>query len=513
MKEDLKSSLLNLQGLEFIYEKSLFPELEYIFRHVLTQEVAYNSLLLKRRKEIHEKIGKAIEEIYPDRLEEFYEMLAFHYSRSENAAQSCHYLKLAGDKAVGNFAMWEAYRSYSEAIETARGRPGTRDDKSTLLDILLAVAFPLLILGCPQGSLELFEEGERLAQELGDRKAWAWFHSRIGVYYCAVGGDPVKGREYIETALGDAELTQEVAIIVPTMLDLVASYALEGQFMRISELAPKVIDLMEQSHTEKEGFGRTSQPYSVLSAYYGLALGATGNFEEGARALEKAQSFARGMKNLHSLAMVEMLYGIFHQLMGDWQNSVKQLRASAEHMETGQVAVFLGLVKGWYGIGALMMGEPETAIDHLQEGLGILADHGLPFFRGSLHALLSEAHLALGDPQTARSHAEQGLSLCQENNERYHEAESCIALGRAIGTVGPEHFEEGRDYILQGISILEELHVRPRQAVGLLYLAELQADAGRKDEARENLKKAEGMFQGMGMDYWLGKTQEALATM
>jgi predicted ATPase len=66
MHEELKSSLLNLQGLEFIYEKSLFPELEYIFKHALTQEVAYNSLLLKRRKEIHEKIGRAIEELYPE---------------------------------------------------------------------------------------------------------------------------------------------------------------------------------------------------------------------------------------------------------------------------------------------------------------------------------------------------------------------------------------------------------------------------------------------------------------
>ena len=88
MKEDLKSNLLNLQGLEFIYEKSLFPEVRYIFRHALTQEVAYNSLLLKRRKEIHEKIGRAIEQIYPDRLEEFYEMLALHYGQSENRGKA-----------------------------------------------------------------------------------------------------------------------------------------------------------------------------------------------------------------------------------------------------------------------------------------------------------------------------------------------------------------------------------------------------------------------------------------
>ena len=98
MKEGLKSGLVNLQGLEFIYEKSLFPDLEYIFRHALVQEVAYNSLLTTRRKEIHEKIGQAIESLYAQRLEEFYEMLAYHYSKSENLLKAYKYLKQAAAK-------------------------------------------------------------------------------------------------------------------------------------------------------------------------------------------------------------------------------------------------------------------------------------------------------------------------------------------------------------------------------------------------------------------------------
>jgi predicted ATPase len=93
MKEELKVGLVNLQGLEFIYEKSLFPDLEYIFRHALVQEVAYNSLLINRRKEIHEKIGKAIEQLHPQRLEEFSEMLAYHYSKSGNPDKAYGYLK------------------------------------------------------------------------------------------------------------------------------------------------------------------------------------------------------------------------------------------------------------------------------------------------------------------------------------------------------------------------------------------------------------------------------------
>lgn len=117
MREELKSHLLNLQGLEFIYEKRLFPELEYIFKHALTQEVAYNSLLLKRRKELHEKIGRAIEEIYLERLEEFYEMLAYHYFEGEIWSKALDYLTKAADKAAAAYANQEALGYYARSLE------------------------------------------------------------------------------------------------------------------------------------------------------------------------------------------------------------------------------------------------------------------------------------------------------------------------------------------------------------------------------------------------------------
>ena len=86
----------------------MFPELEYIFKHALTQEVAYNSLLLKRRKELHEKIGEAIEHVYAERLEEYYELLAYHYRQSDNGAKAVEYLDLASQKAAKAHALEDA---------------------------------------------------------------------------------------------------------------------------------------------------------------------------------------------------------------------------------------------------------------------------------------------------------------------------------------------------------------------------------------------------------------------
>jgi class 3 adenylate cyclase/tetratricopeptide (TPR) repeat protein len=117
LRDELKAYLLNLQGLEFIYERSLFPELEYIFKHALTQEVAYNSLLHKRRKEIHGKIGKAIEQIYAERLEEFFEMLAYHFDQGQVWDKAVKYRVRAGLKARHNYSIKAAMDNFNRPKE------------------------------------------------------------------------------------------------------------------------------------------------------------------------------------------------------------------------------------------------------------------------------------------------------------------------------------------------------------------------------------------------------------
>jgi class 3 adenylate cyclase/tetratricopeptide (TPR) repeat protein len=114
--DQLRGHLTNLVGLEILYEKTLFPELEYIFKHALTQEVAYESLLKQRRQAIHGRIAQAVEELYPDRLDEHYELLAHHYERSGNVEKAVHYLLLAGEKSNQRHAVHSASEFFRKAI-------------------------------------------------------------------------------------------------------------------------------------------------------------------------------------------------------------------------------------------------------------------------------------------------------------------------------------------------------------------------------------------------------------
>jgi tetratricopeptide (TPR) repeat protein len=115
--EELRVHLTNLVGLEILYEKALYPELEYIFKNVLTQEVAYESLLKQRRQEIHGRIARAIEELYADRLPEHYELLAHHYGRSGDAEKAIEYLMLAGEKSNQNKAVQTACEFFRQALK------------------------------------------------------------------------------------------------------------------------------------------------------------------------------------------------------------------------------------------------------------------------------------------------------------------------------------------------------------------------------------------------------------
>ena len=178
--------LQELKAIELIYEKSVFPELAYMFKHALTHEVAYNSLLVQRRKELHRLIALAIEELYVERLAEQYEVLAYHFSRGEEWAKALEYLLKAAEKAAQAFATREAITLYDQALEAA-GQLGAAVNTRTLMAIHQAKSDLYFLLSDFERSRA---EGERfltLARRAEDRV-------REGVALAGMGLAAYRGR-------------------------------------------------------------------------------------------------------------------------------------------------------------------------------------------------------------------------------------------------------------------------------------------------------------------------------
>ena len=143
----LRGALTHLQAAEFLYEASLFPDLEYTFKHALTQEVAYGSLLQERRRALHARIVAAIERLYPERLDEQVERLAYHALRGEVWEKALAYCRQAGAKAAARSAHREAVGCFEQALVALQHLPERQDTGEQAIDLRFSLRNALLPLG------------------------------------------------------------------------------------------------------------------------------------------------------------------------------------------------------------------------------------------------------------------------------------------------------------------------------------------------------------------------------
>jgi class 3 adenylate cyclase/tetratricopeptide (TPR) repeat protein len=509
MKEDIKSGLINLQGLEFIYEKSLFPELEYIFKHALTQEVAYNSLLLKRRKEIHEQIGQAIENLYPERLEEFYEMLAYHYSKSNNRTKAYEYLKLSARKALEREALWEAFRLCRDAADTVSQLPETRENKRELVQILMAMTAPMRLLGYPEDSLRYLQQCENAAKEVNDDRTCANILSLMGVYH-STKGNPRLGQEWVENAFREAQKFEDVSLIVSIGYDLILLYLNKGEWASLVDTADKVLPFIAQTHRQRETFERHVIVYPMIRALTGAALAHLGDFPRGEPYLAEALSLATEINHISTIAYIEINYGRYYGLKGDGHACVDHRQKAASLLEQIKSRLWLGTTYAALGYGYYLLGRHAEGIAFIEKGMEVQSRMGTTNWRSCYNLWLSMIYLEMGDTDKANRNAEEALRLAHNDGFKEFEGLAKIVLGRVAAKKRKSRLEEAEQYVLDGIRILQDQGLKPSMSLGYLNLGELYLDVGQTEKALQPLRKAEAMFQGMGMDYWLEKAQARL---
>jgi tetratricopeptide (TPR) repeat protein len=198
--------------------------------------------------------------------------------------------------------------------------------------------------------------------------------------------------------------------------------------------------------------------------------------------------------------------------MGDGKNTLDHFQNSIRYLEEVKWRSVLGIAWSGLGSGYYLINDPETARKHIEKGLKIQSDAGTSWWLSLHFLLLSMVHFDLGDLKTAQNCVEEAVRLSQNNKEKHHEAISRMWWGRLLGK-SEASTGNGEEYILQGMKISDKLKLKPFSAQGYLFLGELYADTDKMEKALEYLKKAEGMFKEMGMDYWLARTQEVLGRM
>src|SRR5215216_391636 len=174
--EDIASHLGTLTYEELVRERAPERELEYIFKHALTQEAAYNMLLIRRRKELHRRAGAVFEQVYAEHLDDFVPALAHHFWLGEDWARAAEYSMRAGDQAMKVYALSEALDRYERACQAFEKSPNEPPER--LADAILAWAPLALKLKLDAAILKLLAHAEQVARDLQDNsrlaRALAW---------------------------------------------------------------------------------------------------------------------------------------------------------------------------------------------------------------------------------------------------------------------------------------------------------------------------------------------------
>jgi tetratricopeptide (TPR) repeat protein len=240
-----------------------------------------------------------------------------------------------------------------------------------------------------------------------------------------------------------------------------------------------------------------------------------GRFEEGKAVLDKGLANALEVSDsrANAIAWVQFMHSWLSYFEGDGDNTVHHAQKGVKGWEEVQFEAGIGLAWSQLGAGYYLLEEYETARNHAEKGLELQKEVGMPIGLPICYWILALIHSALGDLKNAKDCAEEALKLCQEFKYRSVEGWAWMALGSIVGKADPAQINVAEKHIRQGISIHEELKAKAFSAQGYLSLGEVFADAGQRDKAIENLKKAEAMYLEMKVtprSHWLTRTQQAL---
>jgi hypothetical protein len=354
-QDELLTNLSILKDLELIYERGIFPKSTYIFKHALTQEVVYGSILKDRTKKYHEKIAQAMEKMYADRLEEFYPTLAYQYSKTDNHPKAYEYLKLSGIKAFSNYANQESYNFFKEALQSLDQSPDTDENKKEKIKLILLINNPSVLLGYPEGSFEILKTGEELCRELQDHKSLASFYGYISTYY-TLKDMVLEALEFTEPRFVEAIRTKDVNLIAPLSWGLIAIYSQTGDQYKILDQIPEVIDLLETNRKEYEFFDLPFNMYAHLIDNIGLSLASTGSLKEGKTYLEKGSAFAHKINDINMMGESEICYAYYYLTKGEGnlvihhsQNAIKLCEEANNPLLKNMASCALGVGYGLIG--------------------------------------------------------------------------------------------------------------------------------------------------------------------
>jgi tetratricopeptide (TPR) repeat protein len=485
---DLTALLSDLKRWEFLYEEPTAEEPRYLFKHGLTQEAVYQTLLTGRRRTLHTAAGRAFESLFAGRLEDVYDALSYHYSEAGEAEKAVSYLVLFAGQAAGRYAHAEAERALREALAHCERLPEPEADRRRM-ELSLLLAESLLPLARFPETLELFLGERDLLDRLEDPPLAGRYYFWLAHTYSYLGDQEAaetNARLSIEAAQrsGDA-ITEGRAWYV-----LCRDAFWSGRFSEGILHGRQAVALLERS-VDRWWQG---QAYWVAGFHHYVL----GQFGEAFSRMEKAEAVWRALQDPR--LDPSWSTGYFHASLGDHDRGIEECKGG---LERSQDPLNTAAALGFLGYAYLEKGDLPRAAEALEDSVERLRRAGMKQLLGWFSAFLAEARLLSGRPDEARELAREALAVTEEVRFRYGSGMAQRVLGRIARGAGDR--EETEKWLLEALESFRGIEAPFEMARTRLDLA-LAAGAG-SEAAAGQLGEARRLFAELGLPAYVEKAE------
>ncbi len=499
-EDELERMLAALQLGEFVYEQPAFPETEYIFKHALTQEVAYGSLLVERRKELHERTAAQIEALFNSRLEDHYGDLAHHYSCSGNSLKALEYLELAAQQAIERSANAEAINHLTAAVRLLNTLPDSpqRDRQELALQTMLG---PALIATKGNGAPEVgavYKRALQLGRQSGEDARL--FPVLFGLRsFHLIRGELQPAFELAQQLVSLAESVQDSGLLVEAHLAQGNSLFLLGKLIPGLEHTERAISLYDPQthHVHAFIYGLDPGVFCLARAAWFLAV--LGYPDQASKKLGEALALAQKQRHAFSLAVALLNVDAALFLRREWP-AVQQKAEAAIALCTEQgFGSILSQATIQRGYALAQQGQAEEGIALMRGGLDAMLATGSSLFRPLFLCFLAEACLTSGRFEEGLAAVAEAIAIMGKTGERYYEAElhrlkGDLILRRSGVEAEPGVQTEAEECFRKSIEIARQQEARSFELRAVTSLSRLWKQQGKKAEARQMLAEIYGWF-------------------
>jgi class 3 adenylate cyclase/tetratricopeptide (TPR) repeat protein len=525
LKEQLDRHLTGLERLDLIHARSLQPDLEYVFKSALTQEVVYDGLLKKERQVIHERIAEVIEGLFRDRLPEFYETLAFHFKQGHSTLKAVHYLMKSGEKSLGRYAVEESHQYFKEAFDLLSHKPErTREEDGLVIEVLIKWSLVFYYRGDFKEQVDLLSTHKELAESLDDK-------AKLGMYYAWLGFSLffrekyTDSHQYLRKALGIGEEIGNQQVIGYACTWLAWTCPELGLLSEAISFGERAQEIFKHIPTDHYLFFKSLGGIGFACFYRG----------DRKRVLESGKAildYGQRHSNIRSLVMGHYVIGLSFFMDGDFPSAIKVLRKGIQTAQDPFYSQFPRLMLG-------MSYARDSQFKEAREALQEVAFYGREF---GCEEIGTPANMALGLTSIAEGQMGQGLKMIEEtlrasreNLRRGWYANAEIALGQvylqivdksapvSLATMAknigfimknvPSAGKKAEDHFNEAAKIAKEIGAKGTLGEAYLDLGLLNKARGKTIQAREYITKAIQILEQCESEVFLKQAKEALASL